>query len=284
MIYAFTGKTGSGKTYNMVKEAFKRWKKGENIYTNTYLTFIPKDLYDCEISIVNRPDLFTAYERAKFSLQRAVTKFGRRSIEPLRRGRVTMFEEISELLEVRDGVIFVDEGQALFDARNWEGLPDEFSNKLRQHRKHRLDLFVTTQNLGTIDINYRRLVQKWVHCRRLFQIGKSPRLLFGLFIMEIKDIDELYNQVDDLKVSVLKSHFFIIHWRSKVLYDTMYDVGFKRFKILCVSTLEQKDKILKPKTKYIILPRKMSLSSARTQLLLQRFFCDQSKSSRSSRT
>ena len=45
MIKAYTGKTGSGKTYLMVKEAFEYYKKGVNIYSNTVLTFPKKPKY-----------------------------------------------------------------------------------------------------------------------------------------------------------------------------------------------------------------------------------------------
>lgn len=286
MIFAFTGKTGSGKTYSMAKAAYKRWKRGEDLYTNTYFKFCPAHLYNKPIDIENCPELFTRYEKAKYfvtlhlkniAICNKIYDFSQYTIT---RGRVFMFEEISEVLEVKNGVLFFDEGQSLFEARNWENMPFEFSNKLRQHRKHRLDLYVTTQNLGTIDINYRRLVQNWIHCECVFQLGRSPRIWFGLFLRKKKDIDELYNNVDDLKVTTLKTNFFFIHAWSRILYDTMYDIGFKRFKIICLTQIKN----MKTTRKYLIIPKRMSLSNARSQLLLHQYFCAPNSSKVSKRT
>lgn len=198
MIYAFTGKTGSGKTYNMVKTAFKHWKKGTNVFSNIPLFF------DKNVKNYNN-------NRAKF-------------------GRIEYFTDISDIIHVKNGIILFDEAQVLFNARHWESLPPEFSYKMQQHRKHGLHLFCTTQNLGTIDINYRRLIQGWQHCEQKFQIGVSPFILCGLFFKKTKDIDELYNNIDDIKVNDLKVRPFLIGKWSKTLYDTMFDIGFKRLK------------------------------------------------------
>ena len=146
----------------------------------------------------------------------------------------------------------------------------EFSNKLRQHRKHQLDLYATTQNMGTIDINMRRLVQKWSHCKDIFALfwKRNPSWL-TIHTREYKDIDELYNKVDDLVVSTIKKNFFIIHKLKKRLYDTLWDIGFKAYKI---SWLQ-----IKKRKVCIILPKNWTLSNARTQSLLMKYYLDQTK-------
>jgi len=155
MITAITGKNGSGKTFIMIREAFYRWKKGEDIYSNT-------------------PLLFESYRKKKWKT-----------------GRIFYYEDINDIIHIRSGVVLFDEAQALLNSRNWENLPDEFQFKLQQHRKHQLDLICTTPNMGSIDIVYRRLVHRWLHCENLFSLGKSPRLIIQLTRVNEKDIDQL---------------------------------------------------------------------------------------------
>lgn len=271
MIYVFTGKTGSGKTYQMTKEVYERWLNGENIYSNTILLFqeyggiAGSNIYD-------NPENFTRFERISFFVRSTLSKIFKTNCYVDRRGTINYFEEITEILEIRDGVIMIDEGQSLFDARNWESMPEEFSNKLRQHRKHSLDLYVTTQNLGTIDINYRRLVQIWKHCSDRFALFgiRNPSLL-TFHTVETKDIDKLYNNVDDLLVPTLYTESFIISkYLNRVLYDTLFDIGFKRFKIHWIQ--EDKNYIC------LIMPKKWSLSHARQHILQSKFYLDLNKS------
>jgi len=71
MIYAYTGKTGSGKTFNMARDAYKRWRRGEDLYTNTYFTFIPKELYNCNISI----KLYPRHSTPLYTNHKHLTRF-----------------------------------------------------------------------------------------------------------------------------------------------------------------------------------------------------------------
>lgn len=243
MITAFTGKTGSGKTKLMIDYAYSQWLQGADIYSNTVLFF---DAY-------GRKNIFRRlYEKIRPNNK---TQFG----------RIVYFQDISEILEVHNGIILFDEGQVLFNARNWESLPDDFQYKLQQHRKHQLSLLVTTQNLRTIDITYRRLIHQWIHCERLFTLGRDPRLLFSWHRLNYKDIDMIYNDVDDLKVDTITSKWFFIHYLTRRLYDTMYDIGFRRFKTLWLSSLDQD---LKLKQTWLILPKKMSLRDGLREIAL----------------
>jgi len=236
MITAYTGKTGSMKTFQMIKDAYKQWRQGRNIYSNTKLEFEqqPLSLFEKLLKALGFPPL---------------------------RGSIKYFETINEIIDIRDGLILFDEAQVLFNARQWESLPEEFQYKLQQHRKHQIDLICTTQNMGTIDITYRRLVHNWIHCRNIFELGRSPRIWLGIFKQEIKDIDYLYNSVDDLTVPTLKTKIRFIHHFSKKLYDTMYDIGFRKFKTVWLSYG------IKNETKmWLIIPKKMSIDKAIAQI------------------
>lgn len=245
MITAFTGKTGSGKTMLMIRYAYQAWLSGQDIYSNTILFF---DSY-------GRKGLFRRF----YELLRPNNK--------IRFGKIVYFQEITEILHVHDGIILFDEGQVLFNARNWESLPDDFQYKLQQHRKHNLSLLVTTQNLRTIDITYRRLIHQWIHCERIFSLGRDPRMVISLHRKSFKDIDQIYNDVDDLKVETVASHWFFIHYFTKRLYDTMYDIGFRRFRTLWLSSFDERMKI---KETWMILPKKMSLRDGLKELSLSK--------------
>lgn len=270
MIYAYTGKTGSGKTYQMIKDAYPRWHRGEDIYSNTFLLY-EKFGGRAGSNIIDNPDEFSSIDRFIQKLKSWYCLTFNKPLSVLSRGRIIYFEDVTELLEARDGVILLDEGQALLEARNWENLPAEFSNKLRQHRKHNLDLYVTTQNLGTIDINLRRLVQVWVHCTDIFALlWKRNPSWFTIHRKDYKDIDQLYNNVDDLLVENIRSTHFIISFLTTRYYDTYYDIGFTTLKKVWI---QQNDK-----TKCIIMPKQWSLANGRTQQLLLSYYLDPRKS------
>lgn len=270
MIYLYTGKTGSGKTYQMIKDVYPYWLDGVNIYSNTKL-FYEDYGGQAGSNIINNPENFTIWEKCVFKLASKWSLLTRKEeLPPKCRGKIVYFDDITELIEVSDGIIIMDEAQNLLDARNWENLPLEFSNKLRQHRKHNLDLYATTQNMGTIDINMRRLVQRWSHCKDVFALFflRNPSL-FTIHLREYKDIDQLYNKVDDLIVDTIKTNIFFIHRFKKILYDTLFDIGFKAYKICYLQNKNQKVAL--------IMPKNWTLSSGRTQSLLMKFYLDQSK-------
>lgn len=273
MIYAYTGKTGSGKTYQMIKDIFPRWYAGTDVYANTFLLF-ERFGGKAGSNILENPENFSWQEHIFNWLYFKWCLHTNRDYIPKRRGKIIYFEDITELLEVRNGIILVDEGQALLEARNWENLPAEFSNKLRQHRKHNLDLYVTTQNLGTIDINLRRLVQVWVHCTDVFALlwKRNPSWL-TIHRKDHKDIDQLYNNVDDLLVENLHSSFFSISFLTRRFYDTYYDIGFTTLKSVWLQDNNKK--------KLLIVPKAWSLSNVRTQQLLLKFYLDPPKSTNS---
>ena len=170
MIQLYTGKTGSGKTFQMIKDVYPQWKRGHDIYANTLLYF-EKYGGKADTNSIDNPEEFTFFEKYVVNfIKKWTSKAFKKPFRPVSRGKIVYFEDITELIEIQNGIIVMDEAQNLLDARNWENLPPAFSNKLRQHRKHQIDLYATTQNMGTIDINMRRLVQKWVHCKDIFAL------------------------------------------------------------------------------------------------------------------
>lgn len=239
MIKAYTGKNGSGKTFYMVKEAKKHYLAGRDIYSNTVLDFD---------GFLSGKPFFTLFERF-------LMLFGKQPI----RGRIVYFQHITDILEAHDGLILFDEASALFNSRNWESLPDEFIYKLQQHRKHRLDLICTTPNLASIDISYRRLIHSWTHCKCFFSFG-SPHAFIAFHGQYIKDVDFLYTSVDDLQVPDLSIKFSVLGFWTRAFYDTMYDIGFNKFKSIWLNYYEPMKS--KSKQMFLIIPKKMSSDQA----------------------
>jgi len=277
MIFLYTGKTGSGKTYQMIKDVYPRWRRGEDIFSNTVL-FYENFGGRAGSNIIDEPEGFSVYERVFEKIRKWWdVSIKKREYEPSRRGKIIYFDDITELIEIKHAVIIMDEAQNLLDAYNWENTPPELRNKLRAHRHDNLDLYATTQNMGTIDINMRRLVQGWVHHKDVWALlWKRNPSWFTIHVQEEKDIDFLTNKVDDLLVPTIRTRTFWISLFSRRLYDTLYDIGFKCFKTIWIQ--EKNRKVC------MIIPNNWTLSNARTQLSLLRFCLDQNKSNPSKKT
>jgi len=211
MIYAFTGKTGSGKTFSMVKMAHEKWLEGTDIYSNTILFFSAFN-QPHRINIADNPDLFTLWERFKYSIIKLWGRTFKKQIEPFRRGKIVYFQEIQEIIEITDGIVLFDEAQVLFNARNWESLPDVFQYKLQQSRKHKIDLLCTTQNIKRIDIVYRELIHRWFHFEKMWSFGEP--MIIGNFKQLEKDLDEYIDGQGPELVPVINEKTFLIHkWK-----------------------------------------------------------------------
>lgn len=84
------------------------------------------------------------------------------------------------ILELQDGIIFMDEGQFILDARQWQDLPVEFRQQLQKGRHEGLDFVVLTQHIMQIDVAYRRLIYDAKQVSRVFS---SKKWQIGLFLL-----------------------------------------------------------------------------------------------------
>lgn len=89
--------------------------------------------------------------------------------------RVFRWNSLSETYHIKNGLIAIDEGQKLFNARLWNILPMSFSEKISQHRHHFVDIITTTQDLGMIDVNMRRNIHQLYNCKSIFRFPKDDR-------------------------------------------------------------------------------------------------------------
>ncbi len=145
--------------------------------------------------------------------------------------RIHRWHNLDELYHLTGGVIAIDEGQKLFDARRWGSLPVSFGEKIAQHRKHFLDIYTTTQDIGHIDLRVRSNIHELFNCQSLFRFPRNDRVKPIIQITRvIRKKRVVSSDTDRLLWEKLSSKiFFISRYWTKDLYNTYGDIGFNRF-------------------------------------------------------
>lgn len=144
--------------------------------------------------------------------------------------RINRWHNLDELYHLSNGIVAIDEGQKLFDARRWGSLPVSFGEKIAQHRKHGLDILTTTQDIGHIDLRVRSNIHELFNCQSLLRIPKNDRLKPIFQLIRITKKKRIVNADDRIKwEKVNHKYYFISRLWTKTLYNTYGDIGFQRF-------------------------------------------------------
>lgn len=144
--------------------------------------------------------------------------------------RVNRWHNLDELYNLNGGVIAIDEGQKLFDARRWGSLPVSFSEKIAQHRKHFLDIYTTTQDIGHIDLRVRSNIHELYNCQSIFRWPRNDRVRPILQYIRITKKRRVLSDGDRLVWErVSKKNFFISRFWTRELYNTYGDIGFEKY-------------------------------------------------------
>lgn len=122
-IEAFTGMPGQGKTYLMTRMAVNKMKPRRGFLG------LGKE----------RPGR-TVY--ANYPLAGAV-----------------QYRQVSELFEVRDAIILIDEAGLVAPSGFWKDIPFEVMSHWRQHRHKGVDVYYTAQDLRDVAVPLRRVTQ-----------------------------------------------------------------------------------------------------------------------------
>ena len=130
MINIYVGKPGMGKTYTLVKKAYKFINEGKNIYSNFYMNFNKMPLKD-------------------------------------NHGQIFFWQDILEIVPIKTGEIFIDEAQIYMNSREWKDLPKQVQYKLQQHRKHGVNIHGAVQNIKRIDKVCREIVNSVFEIKRI---------------------------------------------------------------------------------------------------------------------
>lgn len=135
MLYAITGKPGSGKSYFLA---------------HLYTELIHKD--PTALVFSNVPMQYKGHKTIYFyDLSDLLTIFYHPNLVDVPR------------------IILLDEAYYLLDAKNWKSLAPEMTIALRQHRKLLVDMYVVAQDWSNLNIDFRRLVNNVYYARKAFQ-------------------------------------------------------------------------------------------------------------------
>lgn len=145
--------------------------------------------------------------------------------------RVERWHNLDELYRLTDGIIAIDEGQKLFDARRWASLPVSFAEKIAQHRHHALDIYTTTQDVGHIDLRVRQNIHELYNCRSIFRFPKNDRIKPILQLIIITKKQRKISINDRLVWEKVNNGkwFFLSRFWTRELYNTYGDIGFQRY-------------------------------------------------------
>lgn len=139
------------------------------------------------------------------------------------------WNSLSETYHIKNGLIAIDEGQKLFNARLWAILPMTFSEKISQHRHHFVDIITTTQDLGLIDINMRRNIHQLYKCKSIFRFPRDDRREPIIQIITITKLQRSL-EANDIRWDKAgnKLHFISKFWTKK-LYNTYGNLDLPKF-------------------------------------------------------
>lgn len=144
---------------------------------------------------------------------------------------IQRWHNLDELYHLTGGIIAIDEGQKLFDARRWQSLPVSFMEKIAQHRKHGLDIYTTTQDLGHIDVRVRSNIHELYNAQSIFRWPKNDRVKPILQLVKITKKKRIITaDTDRLAWQKIAHKFHLIsRFWTKDLYNTYGDIGFERY-------------------------------------------------------
>lgn len=192
MIFAMTGRMGTGKSYSAV-----------------YLYLVEAILHgsDCFINFHLNEEEFS-----KYILSQKLNV----PIEFL--GQVWYWSEFEDLRYIVGGNIIIDEAQNYFDAHDFKSLPAWFRQKCSNNRKEKFsigtkvvktNIIAITQDLGRLDKNFRRYCYQVIKVKKLFK-------WFFLFYFDFME-----NEKDE-KQKFRRRIFKVLPFRNSIanLYDT----------------------------------------------------------------
>lgn len=177
MITAILGLPGAGKTYRMVDLMLQRLCRGEDVATNLVLS--PNDM--------------RVYARKR---RCACT-------DPHR--LVHSIADYSDILNYVGMPLYLDEAHIWFSSRDYKRLPPELYAYWSQHRKMGVDVWLTSQRWGAVDVHIRSLtaavelaVPPAIHMQALARLLGRRVLAYAMHY----DVDAIVDVTGDSRASV----------------------------------------------------------------------------------
>src|SRR3712207_2524163 len=147
------------------------------------------------------PGMGKTYNMTRRALQQM--KKGRKVYANYRMQGAEYFKELSDIVNVRNALILIDEAGIYLPAQAWKSIPFEFIRQLRQHRHDGLDLWYTAQDMQDVATYLRRITQFQRDFTRLWRVcfekttNPKTRAKFGFDISILnKKVFTKYNTTE----------------------------------------------------------------------------------------
>lgn len=187
----YTGRPGTGKTYTLVNDVIKALNKGEIIYCNFWIDwngYIEKKTWWKKVLI-------------KLKIKKEYNIYPKENLKN--------WTKLSDILQIKNGIIVMDEAHFYMNSRKWKEMDMEFMRKLAQHRKDGIHIWGTVQNIKRLDIVIRELIDYWYDCS----------MFLGFIFCVEYDIDD-----DQKKTKPLSQKFLRFTKKRAMRYDTLQKI------------------------------------------------------------
>lgn len=187
-----TGRPGTGKTYNAVREVIKLLNNGEIVYSNIKI-------------------FWNGYEEKRTWWKDILIKIKiKEKYKKYPKNNLRFWTKLEDLYKIEDGTIFIDEAHVYMNSRRWKNLPVEMEKKLAQHRKDGLHIIGTVQSVNRLDTIFRELIDYWF----VYENG------YFFFVRWEFNLDD-----DKQKKYPLSRRYFRKKKKIYEMYDTLEKVG-----------------------------------------------------------
>lgn len=146
------------------------------------------------------------------------------------------------------GVIAIDEGAKILDARKFMSMPKEFADKVAEHRHYNLQIIFAVQDFNDIDVRIRRNTHELYTCHSVFRIpfdeDKKPIFQIIRVNKKTKVPSDSFTKMRWKSWGNAKTMFISKYW-TKTYYNT-YSKNIGGTEFLCKIKAEkttQKGKI-----------------------------------------
>lgn len=193
------GKTGNGKTYEGTRRALEYLKKGYSIYT-TWQMNLP-DFYD------EREDKAKIFWRTIFFRKRFYKFDFKKNWHFIDIDRPDLVEYIASLT---DCIVFLDEGQDIFDSYEGTGMSKLKRKSLTRTRHMRKTLIIISQRAQAVAVTARANVVYFYKCvktRAWFWPFVPYFKIYRTEEMDNSNIPVWDNEIEDYHAEVWHSHF-----------------------------------------------------------------------------
>jgi len=229
MIKTFVGLPGAGKSlyYSwLIAQEIKRIKRGKSKYDIVCINF---DWDDGKGNFAHYDYISRSWECG---------------------GLIMAFEDLPDLYDVVNALVFVDEAGYLLNAMDWNAMDDGYKGFLLHHRKNitdvatkRFDMYIATQHKDIVEITLRRISNNIYWIRPLFMHknpDRPPKFLLPVVLIYYYKTHEIRNmpapprfdangipkaEAEDDQLELLKLiHVYWIGKKYRNYYNTLQKV------------------------------------------------------------